>query len=52
MTTPYANYFVIIMGYFRPFYHSMRTEVITLGHSYSLNFIVVYHAIQNTFIYF
>ena len=29
MTTPYANYFVIIMGYFRPFYHSMRTEIIT-----------------------
>ena len=29
MTTPYTNYFVIIMGYFRPFYHSMRTEIIT-----------------------
>ena len=29
MTTPYANYFVIIMGYFRPFYQSMRTEIIT-----------------------
>ena len=29
MTTPYANYFVIIMGNFRPFYQRMRTEIIT-----------------------
>ena len=29
MTTPYANYFVVIMGNFRPFYQSMRTEIIT-----------------------
>ena len=29
VASPYTDYFVIIVSYFRPFYQSMRTEIIT-----------------------
>ena len=54
MTTPYTNNYLMITCIFWAFLskHDKKDKTAFSEDSYSLNFVVVYHAIENTFTYF
>ena len=53
MTTPYTNNYVMITCIFWAFNQSTKKDKTAFSEdSYSLNFVVLYHAIENTFTYF
>ena len=53
MTTPYTNNYVMITCIFWAFLSKYeKNKTYFLEDCYSLNFVVVYHAIENTFTYF